>query len=718
MSEPEPELPILDHELANLSITFPLHVVQDGADVVLTKIEKHLPPHPRAWALCEAYLEHFSWWFRPIKRDELIDEFLTSIYKCVGDPASRGYLPKHGTRCPHRLAVLYFILAVGALVDLTLPACNVEAEKYFQLGRAALSLRSIFDSPEIETVQAVSLLAAYQSACSRRYSHDGAWSIISLAVKLAQSCITLGRPTSIAEVHIDCELPIDEEESIGEDGEKIAGYWWWKMNYGKNVFIKVIDTLLSAKPPNYETVLEMDKLIRQAELPKIKLYLKPEEDDYADPGACMRSYLMSQIRSISMLAIHRTFFAQALLDHPNNPLRSPYAPSFLSANRCACIVIRSFIHHFERRPDLCGRFWSIWTHAFTAAVVLGSTVKWCPSATMAPSALIELDLTIELFKKGAFSSPRARMAVPILSRLRDRATAAYQQFRHKRVAPNTLDIQVQLLPEDASEDKLAIFGGQTRVVSTKLLTRKRPKTKTLSTSSINGTSSGIPLVNGSSPLTEKTCDSRRSSRQDSMSSISGDSPPRTEAPSPATASTPSDSIPDSLVDAFNEVHPTLVEYLSFFPSSAAVVDTSQCLVDPPATAVPSTPTALTNGHSTSFSSFTPESIGDLSVFSPPASASTPTMFPYFVNSPAEASANQMGMDVDAMFAMGPHGGVGGVPDLLSFPDDMMDEQWINLIRDAGVLDFNSGFNNGGMNFPSPTEPLQNGHSFQSRPPNR
>lgn len=187
MSEPEPELPCLDHELANLSITFPLNVIQDGADVILSKIEKHLPPHPRAWALCEAYLEHFTWWFRPIKRDELIDEFLTPIYKCVADPTARAYLPGQETRCPHRLAVLYFVLAVGALVDLTLPACNVEAEKYFQLGRAALSLRSIFDSPEIETVQAVSLLAAYQSACSRRYSHDGAWSIISLAVKLAQS---------------------------------------------------------------------------------------------------------------------------------------------------------------------------------------------------------------------------------------------------------------------------------------------------------------------------------------------------------------------------------------------------------------------------------------------------------------------------------------------------------------------------------------------------
>ena len=74
--------------------------------------------------------------------------------------------------------------------------------------------------------------------------------------------------------------------------------------------------------------------------------------------------------SVVMLGIHRTFFAQALLDHPANPLRSPYAPSFLAANRCASVLIKSFLHHFERCPDLCGRYWSIWTHAFTAAVSL------------------------------------------------------------------------------------------------------------------------------------------------------------------------------------------------------------------------------------------------------------------------------------------------------------------------------------------------------------
>ena len=71
---------------------------------------------------------------------------------------------------------------------------------------------------------------------------------------------------------------------------------------------------------------------------------------------------------VAMIYIHRTFFAQALLDHPDNPLASPYAPSFLAANRCASVVIKSFIHYYERCPNLIGRFWEVWTHAFSAGV--------------------------------------------------------------------------------------------------------------------------------------------------------------------------------------------------------------------------------------------------------------------------------------------------------------------------------------------------------------
>lgn len=177
-------------DLENIGLSFPLAIVDDGHDAILDRLEAQLPPRPRAWSLCEAYIAHFTWWFRPIKRDELVDDIMTPIYTTVNTGRPRQWhhpSELDSGRCPHLLAVLYFVLAIGALVDLTLPACSAEAEKYYRLGRAALSLRSMLDSPEIETVQAVSLMAAYHSVCTSRYSVESAWSLISSAVKLAQS---------------------------------------------------------------------------------------------------------------------------------------------------------------------------------------------------------------------------------------------------------------------------------------------------------------------------------------------------------------------------------------------------------------------------------------------------------------------------------------------------------------------------------------------------
>lgn len=156
----------------------------------MDKLESYLPPQPRAWALCETYLEQFTWWFRPIKRDELINEILIPVYRTVSDPTKYSYHRKvdgEAARCPHLLATLFLVLSVGALVDLTLPACSAEAEKYYRLGRAALSLRSVFDSPEFETVQAVGLMAGYHSLCTFRYTLESAWSLGGLASKIAQS---------------------------------------------------------------------------------------------------------------------------------------------------------------------------------------------------------------------------------------------------------------------------------------------------------------------------------------------------------------------------------------------------------------------------------------------------------------------------------------------------------------------------------------------------
>ncbi|OBZ73747.1 putative transcriptional regulatory protein C1F7.11c [Grifola frondosa] len=592
-------VPPLEPEIANLAITFPLTIAEDGFDAVLDQLESHLPSQPRAWSLCEAYIEHFTWWCRPIKRDELVDDILTPIYNALKDPTKPGYRRNNldGNRCPHLLAVLYLVLALGALVDLTLPSCSAEAETYYRLGRAALSLRSIFDSPEIETVQGVILIAAYHSLCSQRHSLESAWSLMSLAAKLAQSskinseyvniihvylsvdrdstqwnlddklvqrrrnlfweiftiemihCMCLGRPPALSLAHIDCELPVDEEESTDDDGNSLRGYWSFKHSFARDVYFIVIDGMLSAKAPSYASVLEFDRKIRQTTLPNVRLYLRPDEDDYNNPAVVLKSFFLSHY---PMTHIHRTFFAQALLDHPTNPLSSPYAPSFLAANRCASVLLKSFIHHYQRFytplrfaaetdssscayrcPQLCSRFWGMWTHAFSAAIILGSTVTRSPNATMAPSALTDLDLAVDFFEQGAAMSPRARQALPILRNLKERAVRAYSGFRNRHTSPS-VDIHLRMAPEDEFHDELAIFGGQTRVMSSKSLTKKRKKHR---------------IENSTSP--------RASPSMQSVSTPSDD----------GSSSTSLGGMPEQMPAG---IHPSLMEYLSIFPASASV----------------------------------------------------------------------------------------------------------------------------------------------------
>lgn len=71
---------------------------------------------------------------------------------------------------------------------------------------------------------------------------------------------------------------------------------------------------------------------------------------------------------IVIVHVHRAFFAKALLDFPNNPLKSPYAHSFLTAYNSAVSLLKSVRIHYDTCPALISRFWSTWSHAFSATV--------------------------------------------------------------------------------------------------------------------------------------------------------------------------------------------------------------------------------------------------------------------------------------------------------------------------------------------------------------
>lgn len=144
-----------------------------------------LPSRQRAISLSDNYMENAAPLFRPIDKDDL-NETLHIIYnmRIPPDPQIKGLKIDI---CSHKVAIVFFILAIGALFDISLPQYNKESERYYDLGCAALSLRSVFDSPQVHTVQAVASMAAYQYLGGKEFSRDRVWAVVSLTSKLAQS---------------------------------------------------------------------------------------------------------------------------------------------------------------------------------------------------------------------------------------------------------------------------------------------------------------------------------------------------------------------------------------------------------------------------------------------------------------------------------------------------------------------------------------------------
>ncbi|KAL0949720.1 hypothetical protein HGRIS_009759 [Hohenbuehelia grisea] len=688
VGQDEVELPPSSEDIARLSNMFPFGAegswnVEEALDMLFS----HLPSQPRAWALCETYLEQATLTCRPLQRSEIVDDILSPIYKHIKDRGSCTPVPSvPSSISPHKLAVLFMIFALGALVDLTLTDFDVESENFYHLSRASLSLRSIFDSPEISTVQAILLMASYHNMGGRRFSMDSSWGLQSLSSKLAQSMglhrdsarwkmdsktiqrrrllfwetfsmdlfcsLALGRPPAIRLSYVDCEFPEDWEASLDPDGQQRMGYYRWKYEFTKEIFTMISEITLAAEPPSYQTILDLDRKVREKTVPSHLNTFISGSDDELTPSAFMRGCLLSQFRAITLLYIHRSFFAQAVLDHPINPLRSPYAPSFLAAYRCASGVIKICTTYFERLPGLCMRWWLVWTHLFSAAIIVGSIVTRAPSSTMAPNAFIELGIACDLFEKGAAHSLRARSGFAILQKLREKAFQVYSQFR----SGNPMPLPDLATPRqvDYAEDELAIFGGQTRILLSKILSR-RGKQKHRESSSSN------------------------SSPSPSASSITAG-----VTPTPDTHASPTmgDSVPD--------VHPSLVEYLTYLPASPFAPGAPDASLPDIIHATPSTRPIESNTMALD-SPFTqnpyPTASQDV-LWQPPTQTPGPGFFaPTALNAGGQTSVPYP-VNGQTMFPAFDNQSGSNLADLgmMMSGESGIDEQWLSFMRDSGFLD--------------------------------
>jgi hypothetical protein len=154
----------------------------------------------------------------------------------------------------------------------------------------------------------------------------------------------------------------------------------WHYRFTAKIVAEVTARTLAAETPNYAIITELDKKVREFSIPEG--HPQSSSDFEASIQQCMfdiirenSEFLVLPARDhgliflvLVLMYIHRSFFAQAIIEHPENPLKSQYAPSFLATYRASSTILKSTSQQFNMWPNSTSRFWAIWTSAFTAGV--------------------------------------------------------------------------------------------------------------------------------------------------------------------------------------------------------------------------------------------------------------------------------------------------------------------------------------------------------------
>ncbi|KAL0954257.1 hypothetical protein HGRIS_005385 [Hohenbuehelia grisea] len=501
----------LSTELSHFSRSFPFTPLGTSIDVQAS-VEKHLPPWERANSLCNTYFDQAGWLFRGVTKEQLLDEMLPAIYHKSTMP----YAMTDDYAGPHDLSLLFTVMAVGSLVE-SEPIAG-EAEHFHQLSQIAICLQPVLEKPSIVTIQTLHLMSIYTAMSgtdlTSETSMEMSWSLIYLATQLSQTVhrdsarwglsptlvqrrrilfwdlfvadawtsLNTGRPPSFSLAYIDCGYPQYEGDPKDHSGESRTGFENWQFRFAAECVADVAARTLTAEAPSYATIMELDRKVREFSLPPLP------DRSASSSGASAKSLefsvafqrcVLDHIRETVLLYIHRSFFAQAIIDQPANPLKSAYAPSFLAAYRASSTILKSVKEQFHTWPTSSARFWSMWTFAFSAAVVFGTVVTRGPRSPLATSAMGELDQACILFSKAAVHSKRARKALPILTKLSEKARYALASAQTDSSAnPNDGGLLWNIKQEEPGDDELDIFAGRTRFVS-----GKRPSATSSSSSS-------------------------------------------------------------------------------------------------------------------------------------------------------------------------------------------------------------------------------------------
>ncbi|PVF92900.1 hypothetical protein CPB86DRAFT_790710 [Serendipita vermifera] len=455
---PEPQMPSTgivprnNDPLALIDSEFPLPIGKGSIDMSELKrlAVEELPPKDKAATLVDRYYKRAAWEMAPVPRSRLIKEMFIPCYD---------NLPTLGVGY-HELSFLWAVLALGMLQSPEELHFSALSHRYINLSRACLSIDNYIDNMSISSIDSLLLQASYMFMTDNPTTGPRPWVTVSLAMKIAQAiglhrepsmwglpedecsrrrrtmwelvCCDLwgalisGRPPTMSKQHFDVQLPLESPDVA----ENEPNYSRGKYHFSDTCLWGIIDLgLASTNKATYTAVLKMDTRIRDWRLPKSMEGPEFPPAETEKTGANFRHATQMIFREISLLCLHRAYFACALLEPPYEPLASQYARSVLAEYASACTILNHVRTLYAREPIMIMRFSFFWIHSLSAAIVLGAIVTRAPDCSIAPNALTEFDLAVDLFTQ-AQSGCRAGRALPTLIRLQKKAHTAMDAYKN------------------------------------------------------------------------------------------------------------------------------------------------------------------------------------------------------------------------------------------------------------------------------------------------
>lgn len=417
-------------------VTFPFNA--SAARISTRELLAHLPSREEAWTLVEAYYRFCSWHHDVAPKDSFKKTF-DRVYTLSNKDSLSAPVS------PQELALVFIIMAQGTMYNIEMPSHDPSAEEWLSLSEQALIKGNFLSNNMVAGLQTLYLMGHMHLESDTNRRGDSAWPLWGLVMRLAQAmgmhrdgtrwnlpqdvieerrkvfwechaadvfqAHCYSRPCVINPEHCDTAFP-SEPPSL--NGEK--SYFTLRFELSQ-LSSEILAMAMKVRKPPYTEVTELDLKLyeferslpfsircRAALLSMPSRYPQPQAAIEASPEPSRTSMAFSfqQMNlalniSETIINLHRPYYARALYDDIKDPVKSVYAPSFLTViERCAIILaIVKDIH--ARFPAVSARQWNFWFHVYNSALCLGILVLRDPGNAMATFALEKIDVAIYLF---------------------------------------------------------------------------------------------------------------------------------------------------------------------------------------------------------------------------------------------------------------------------------------------------------------------------------